>query len=127
MGTNDISAVTAEVARDRYIEYLQGIAAVNPDVTLFVTSMTPKYNTSRAPGINNTKIDAFNRYMDAYCSTQPNMCYIDFAYKLKAADGSLAPQYCSDQYVHITPAGYEIWVETVKEEVINLWYQGELY
>ena len=88
MGTNDLvgkSSVESAVAN--YQEYLNGILAENPLVTIFIESCTP---TRPGSNVNNDKVAAFNAHMKSYCDRFPNMNYVDIATPLMDETGHLA-------------------------------------
>ena len=117
MGTNDlVGSSGVENAYAKYQQYLAGIMAENPLVTIFVESCTP---TRPGSNVDNNKITQFNAYMQAYCDTIPNMFYVDIATPLKGADGYLDKSLSSDGSVHLTMGAYAIWADTVRAYITN--------
>ena len=117
MGTNDlVGSSGAESAYAKYQQYLAGIMAENPFVTIFVESCTP---TRPGSNVSNDKVTQFNAYMQAYCDTIPNMYYVDIATPLKGADGYLSQSLSSDGSVHLTMGAYAIWANTVRAYITN--------
>ena len=117
MGTNDLVGKSgAEKAFANYQQYLAGIMAENPFVTIFVESCTPSRPGSN---VDNNKITAFNTYAQAYCDQFPNMFYVDIATPLKDGSGYLAANLSSDGSVHLTMKAYEIWANTVRAYISN--------
>lgn len=122
MGTNDlVGNASAENAYAKYQEYLEGILAENPDVTIFIESCTP---TRPGSNVNNAKVSEFNEYMKSYCDEFPNMHYVDIATPLMDETGHLASGFSSDGSVHLTNKGYEIWANTIREYITGLVEQG---
>ncbi|MCR5688158.1 MAG: hypothetical protein K6G58_09070 [Lachnospiraceae bacterium] len=115
MGTNDlVGSAGAENAYEKYKQYLTGILAENPTVTIFIESCTPSRPGSN---VNNEKITAFNAYMKAYTDLFPNMYYVDIATPMKDGTGYLESSYCSDGSVHLTNKAYALWAETVRQYI----------
>jgi len=107
MGTNDLYGDAA----GRYYEYLDDIRAYNPNVIIFVESCTPNHQDSP----RNSDINALNAAMVQYCDAHDNVYYVDVATPLRDSTGHLATEYCSDGGVHITYAGYAVWINTLEE------------
>ena len=117
MGTNDlVGSAGAENAFANYQEYLAGILAENPFVTIFIESCTP---TRPGSNVNNEKVTAFNAYMKSYCDMFPNMNYVDIATPMMDETGHLAAGLSSDGSVHLTNKAYEIWANTVRAYITN--------
>ncbi|MCR5108710.1 MAG: hypothetical protein K6B28_11170 [Lachnospiraceae bacterium] len=117
MGTNDlVGSSGAENAYAKYQEYLNGILAENPFVTIFIESCTP---TRPGSNVDNAKVTAFNAYMKAYCDKFPNMYYVDIATPLMDETGHLAAGLSSDGSLHLTNKAYEIWANTIRAYITN--------
>ncbi len=112
MGTNDlVGNSSAENAFSKYQEYLSGILAENPLVTIFIESCTP---TRPGSNVNNEKVTKFNSYMKSYCDKFPNMNYVDIATPLMDETGHLSAGLSSDGSLHLTNKAYEIWANTIR-------------
>lgn len=121
MGTNDLVGNSgADNAFAKYQEYLNGILAENPLVTIFVESCTP---TRPGSNVNNAKVTALNAYMKDYCAKFPNMNYVDIATPLMDESGHLAAGLSSDGSVHLTNKAYEIWANTIRAYITNFLLQ----
>ena len=117
MGTNDlVGKSSAENAVAKYQEYLDGILAENPQVTIFIESCTP---TRPGSNVNNEKVTKFNSYMKSYCDKFPNMNYVDIATPLMDETGYLAAGLSSDGSLHLTNKAYEIWANTIRAYIAN--------
>lgn len=115
MGTNDlVGSSSVEKAFANYQNYLAGIMAENPFVTIFIESCTP---TRPGSNVNNDKVTAFNNLSRAYCDAFPNMFYVDIATPLKDESGYLAASLSSDGSVHLTNKAYAIWAATVRNYI----------
>lgn len=109
-GLNDLNIGGVDSTVDYYVRLINQIRAVNPDITFTIISTTPMYQGSEKGKLTNANIDALNARMQALC-TENGWGYLDIASHLKAANGTLAAQYCSDHYVHETNAAYAIWLQ----------------
>ena len=117
MGTNDlVGSSSCQGAYEKYVQYVNGILAANPTVTVFIESCTP---TRPGSNVNNEKITQFNAYMQSFCDTLPNAYYVDIATPLKDGSGYLASNLSSDGSVHLTNKAYEIWANTVRAYIGN--------
>lgn len=108
-GLNDLNIGGVDSTVDYYVRLINQIRAVNPDIAFTIISTTPMYQGSEKGKLTNANIDALNARMQALC-TENGWGYLDIASHLKAANGTLAAQYCSDHYVHETNAAYAIWL-----------------
>lgn len=109
-GLNDLNIGGVDSTVDYYVRLINQIRAVNPDIAFTIISTTPMYQGSEKGKLTNANIDALNARMQALC-TENGWGYLDIASHLKAANGALAAQYCSDHYVHETNAAYAIWLQ----------------
>lgn len=109
-GLNDLNIGGVDSTVDYYVRLINQILAVNPDITFTIISTTPMYQGSEKGKLTNANIDALNARMQALCA-ENGWGYLDIASHLKAANGTLAAQYCSDHYVHETNAAYAIWLQ----------------
>ncbi len=122
MGTNDIY-MGAKKTSEKYKEYLKGIREENPEVVIFVESMTYATKSTYANEkkyFSDASIDEYNSIMEQYCAENKDMYYIDVTSQMKDAEGGLAAKYCSDGYVHISFEGYRVWTDKLVSYVENL-------
>ena len=109
-GLNDLNIGGVDSTVDYYVRLINQIRAVNPDIAFTIISTTPMYQGSEKGKLTNANIDALNARMQTLCA-ENGWGYLDIASHLKAANGTLAAQYCSDHYVHETNAAYAIWLQ----------------
>ena len=112
MGTNDFHS-SAENTYNAYVEYLQGIRKENPKVIIFIESTTAVHAKGQKRILNTRNVKKLNAYMKEYCSKQKNMYYIDITTVMLDKGGNLSSACCSDNYVHISRKGYELWMKEV--------------
>lgn len=109
-GLNDLNIGGVPGTVDYYARLIQQIRTVNPEIEITILSTTPMYQGSEKGQLTNANIDALNQEMQALGETA-GWDYLDLATPLKAENGTLAAQYCSDHYVHETNAAYQIWLQ----------------
>ena len=109
MGTNDLFN-GGEVATKNYIEYVEGIKELSPDVTIFIES-----TTSATPGkaVKSSNVKVLNENMKKYCDEHEDFYFIDFNKYLVDGNYDLYPKYSTDNYVHLNNTAYEIWMNEV--------------
>ena len=116
MGTNDFLESVDNVYK-RYVNYLNGIKEVNPDVVIYIEASTPVCTNNQRSGVNNKNMNTLNVKMKSYCNTQSDMYFIDINAPLRDSSGGLAAKYTSDGYVHLSNAAYKVWIDTVVDFV----------
>lgn len=122
MGSNDLWKPYTQTYQD-YVQYIRGIRKRNPKVVIFIQGTTPVCNSRNKKYLNNSAIQALNKKMEKYCSCQKNMYYVDISKGLTTAEGELQKKYSSDDYMHITMAGYQIWAKNLNSYVSKLLLQ----
>lgn len=119
MGTNDMWLGTDGVKK-AYVKYLVEIRRNNPEVVIFIESMTHVQAGKENSHLNNPAIDQLNSFLEDFCKKHKDLYFIDVSSALRSPDGSLRPDCCSDGYVHISTKGYEIWTNTLCRYVDHL-------
>lgn len=114
LGLNDIGMLSVEDTYENYQKVIQAIYEVNPDISIYIISTTNIYNGSEVGNLNNENVRLLNQKMKNYCATSKEE-FIDIADYLIDENGYLRDEYCSDNYVHQTPAAYDIWVQVLRE------------
>ncbi len=116
MGTNDLGGSVSGVFAS-YKTYLKGIRKVNPNIVIYIESMSPVYSGGQKGGLNNRNVNSLNAKLKKYCAGQKNMYYIDITTTLKDGSGGLKRSYTSDSYVHLTMQGYRAWTKKLVKDV----------
>lgn len=119
MGINDIG-MGAEKTYDEYVAYIRQIKKKSPKVVIFIESTTPVYVSGQVGNLNNKSINKLNKKMKKYCEQNKDMYFIDVNTILKDKNGGLKKEYTSDNYVHMTMKGYEVWTDEVVSYVKKL-------
>ena len=116
-GLNDIAVDNNTPAL--YQQLVANIKAASPEAQINIISMTYVARGAGRKRLNNTNIRAFNTVMKNICAEQ-GWGFVDMANPLADGNGDLAAAYCSDKYVHQTPAAYAVWTKVLRE------YAGEI-
>ncbi len=124
-GMNDLNIYGLEGTIDNWRTLTQRIREKNPDVEIFVQSMTPVMAGSESGKLNNPTIDEYNEMLKEF-ALEESLGYIDIATPLKNEDNSLNREYSFDNYVHLNDAGIDNWIETLESFVENQ-FLGEQY
>lgn len=113
MGMNDLNIYGVDGTIELWETMISRIREKNPNVTIVIQSMTPVLTGSESGLINNTSIDSYNDQLRAFAASS-GCHYLDVASYLKDGTNGLAPAYCSDDFVHVTPEGADVWIKVLK-------------
>ena len=108
LGIEDIGRVDDEAYKKLWSDLITAIQEANPDVQIFIESITPVASGRDNSRINNTKINAYNDYLKDYCS-RSGCNYVDVNTGLKDANGNLDSKLCRDGYYLFRIDAGETW------------------
>ncbi len=108
LGMNDISILGLEGARDTYKELIGQIKETCPDIEIHILSITYTLKDKGKGKLNNNNIAEYNTLLQEMVADN-GWGYMDVCTPLDDGDGNLAEDYCSDGFVHLSPAAYDIW------------------
>lgn len=120
LGLNDISfGVDYTIGNWRIL--IENIQAACPDIEIFIQSATPLHANRDNPAnkLCNNNMNTYNEKLQALCA-EMGCRYVDVASALKDENGQLKDEYCSDQYCHMSYAGIDVWIQTLKNYVLNM-------
>ena len=113
LGMNDLN----KFGIDKTIRYwgtmCDNILEVNPDVKIYVQSMTPVYTGKESGKLNNPTIDAYNVRLEAFAK-ENGFTYVNIAPYMKDATNGLAASFCSDKFVHLSAKGAQRWIDVLR-------------
>lgn len=113
LGMNDIGLLGVDKTIQNWGILVQNIRSKCPDIEIYIQSGTPIYIGGEKRSLNNKNMDAYNVKLKAFA--EENGCYfVDVAMYMKDANGGLAAEYCSDNYVHFTNAGSSCWAKVLR-------------
>lgn len=113
LGLNDFCAYSVDTGMKNAKKLVGRILEKNPDVKIYIQSVTPVIKAKERGKFNNQSIDAFNLALKNLCQAN-GWTYVDVASCVKGADNCLRNEYCSDiemQGVHMSYSGYRVWVD----------------
>lgn len=106
-GINDVG-IGMQEALDLYPQLIAKIREYSPDADITIISATYTLKDCGKGGLNNDNLAAFNASVRDMAA-QNNVGYIDMANILSDGAGNLAPEYCSDGFLHETMSAYDVW------------------
>jgi len=113
LGIEDIGRVEDEAYKKLWSDLITAIQETNPDVRIFVQSITPVASGHDNSRINNAKINAYNEYLKDYC-TRSGCNYVDVNTGLKDANGNLDSKYCRDGFYLFRIDTGETWANLLR-------------
>ncbi len=111
---NDLDAGGVDGSCEKYQELIAKIHEALPDAEIHLMSMTYTLAGKGKGRLNNDNIRLFNEKLRGMAS-ENGWGYVELAAPLSDANGDLAPQFCSDFYVHQTEAAYDVWTGVLRE------------
>lgn len=102
---------------------LELIARYSPDTQVFFFSLTPVTRRFCKEQDLRTLWNEYNLALETMCA-EKGAHYIDIATPLKDADGYLKTEYCSDGLYHLSPAGLQVWLDTLRSYATAQYEQG---
>lgn len=99
------------------------IARYSPGTQVYFFSLTPVTPLFSGEQDLRTLWDEYNRALEAMC-TEEGAHYIDIATPLKDENGYLKSGYCSDGMYHLSPAGLQVWLDTLRSYATAQYEQG---
>jgi len=117
-GVNDLifSTIAPEALLRQYERLLDRIAAESPATQVFIQSPLPLDEARNEPYFTgkNARIEAFDRLLRRMAARR-GLKFIDIRSRM-LRDGKLPAEYTVDG-IHLTPAGYAVWVEALRPYV----------
>ena len=117
-GVNDLifSTIAPKALLRQYERLLDRIAAESPATQVFIQSPLPLDEARNEPYFTgkNARIEAFDRLLRRMAARR-GLKFIDIRSRM-LRDGKLPAEYTVDG-IHLTPAGYAVWVEALRPYV----------
>ena len=111
-GINDIALYGVDGTVKNFGTLFERIRAKSPDVQLYILSATPMVSGSEQKNLNNANLRKLNEALKTFAA-ENNAEFIDIYSAVADTDGCLKAEYCSDGFIHQTPAAYDQWVNTL--------------
>ncbi len=113
-GLNDLNISGIEGACENYRTIVANIKALTPDAEIHLISMTYTLAGAGKGKLRNDNIRLFNDAL-VQLTAENGWGFVNLAPHLADANGDLAPAYCSDNYVHLTTAAYDVWSQVMRD------------
>jgi lysophospholipase L1-like esterase len=117
-GTNDITPGTTVQPGDivrSFDEFVRKARLHHPEVPIYFIAITPSPLRWRAWPLAREANAAIRRYMEG----RPDLRFIDFTDRLLGPDGTPDPRYYVADRLHMSPEGYAIWREVIRERLLS--------
>lgn len=126
-GLNDIGITGVDKFIENYGILLTNIREVDPDVKVYIISITPMRADCEKKTLNNARITETNGRIQEFCA-ENDLGYIDVASILMDDTGALNVEYSDGTNVHLTKAAYQLWkdvlVKYAKEQLLAEFYES---
>ena len=112
LGMNDFCLFPFDEDIENAETLINRIIDKNPDIEIYVQSVTPIIASKEHGKFTNENVDEFNKYLFEMCE-ENGWTYIDINQNLKDENNCLNDDYCSDpdsQGIHLKQEACEIWV-----------------
>lgn len=116
IGTNNMGVHTAEQIAGGITAIVAELQKQKPDMKILLLGIFPR--SAKAEDKVRDKIKQTNA-MIAKLADGKKVVYKDIGEKFLEKDGSLDKKIMPD-FLHLSPAGYDIWAENIKEDLQNL-------
>ncbi len=115
-GMNDLGWTTPEKTVEEYNTLIFRIHEKAPDTKIYIIGATYIYAPGQKPesGYTNVNMRKFNDMMYSYCQNYDYIEFINIGDRLIDSTDGLKKEYTSDNYVHMTTAGYDVWVKVLR-------------
>ena len=112
-GMNDLNIYGVKGSADNMMTLISRILKKSPDAEIYIQSMTPIVTGAEVNKLNNTSIDEYNALLKSYAAKY-GYHYLDVATNLKDSNNGLRPNFSSDNYVHLSSSGLDVWIATLE-------------
>ena len=118
MGANDLAQFGIDGTFDYYETFMEQVEEKNPDVEIYIQSVTPVWTPAEWNMFNNEMIDEFDARLRAFADEQ-GYHYVDVAPYFKDNTNGLAERYASDHLMHFNRDGCYVWSLVLKEYALQ--------
>ena len=112
-GINDV-VYNLDESMSLYAQLVEKIKEYSPNIEITIISATYTLKDKGKNKLNNANLAEFNRSAQALAA-QNGWGYVDIANPLSDGEGNLAPQYCSDGFLHENNKAYDVWTSVLKK------------
>ena len=112
-GMNDLNVYGLQGSVDNMATLIKSILEKSPDVQIIIQSMTPIVIGSEAGKLNNKSIDEYNEMLKELALNN-GYTYLDVSSYLKDSNNGLKKSYSSDNYVHLSNDGNDVYISVLE-------------
>lgn len=116
IGTNNTGANTAEEIADGVTAIVKEIPKHAPHTKILLLGIFPR---GEKPNPQREKIKQVNAIISKLDDGGKTVKYLDIGDKFLQPDGTISKEIMYD-YLHLTPKGYQIWADAVKEPISEM-------
>jgi lysophospholipase L1-like esterase len=116
IGTNNAGTNTAEQIADGITAIVKEIHKRSPQTKILLLGIFPR---GQKPNPLREKIKQVNAIVSKLDDGGNTVKYLDIGDKFLEPDGTISKEIMPD-YLHLTPKGYQIWADAVKEPINEL-------
>ena len=114
LGMNDFLAYNMDKVKSNIRDTIEKIKSVNPDVKIYVQSVTPITKGKEHDNFTNANIDSFNQILRSIAG-EYGLRYVDINSVLSDSEGYLRAEYCGDNGekgmgIHMSSSGSKAWI-----------------
>lgn len=114
LGMNDEAGSDLNSHMLLYRRLIERCLKRNPDLTFIALSVTPITKAAQTKKLNQENFNAFNAALASLCG-ELGVSYLDVATPLMDEEGFLRPDFSSDNRVHLSKTGMEVFVKTIED------------
>ena len=114
LGLNDLNI--DDKTCECYQQLISNILELSPEISINIISMTYTLKDQGVGKLNNDEIRVYNEQLQKMAA-ENGWGFVNIAPLLADEEGNLKEEYCSDGFLHQTPAAYEIWTQALRQYV----------
>ncbi|MDE5599229.1 MAG: hypothetical protein K2J04_15545 [Lachnospiraceae bacterium] len=114
LGLNDLNI--DDKTCECYQQMISNILELSPEVNINIISMTYTLKDQGVGKLNNDEIRVYNEQLQKMAA-ENGWGFVNIAPLLADEEGNLKAGFCSDGFLHQSPAAYEIWTQALRQYV----------
>ena len=114
LGLNDLNI--DDKTCECYQQMISNILELSPKVSINIISMTYTLKDQGVGKLNNDEIRIYNGQLQKMAA-ENGWGFVNIAPLLADEEGNLKAEFCSDGFLHQSPAAYEIWTQALRQYV----------
>ncbi|MCD7778389.1 MAG: SGNH/GDSL hydrolase family protein [Clostridiales bacterium] len=116
LGMNDLVWTDPTTTLDEYNTLIFRIHNKSPEAKIYIIGATYIYAPGQRfeNGDTNANLRIFNDALYSYCENYDYLEFINIGDRLIDSTDGLKSEYTSDNYVHMTAEGYDVWIKVLR-------------